>query len=447
MNSSTKTQSLRILMFPWLGYGHITPYLELAKKLTTKGFFIYLCSTEATLSSIRTKIPPNLSNSIQTVSLPLEVSQDLPAESHTTNGLPPHLMVKLKEVFDNSAQSFSSILKQLKPDLLIFDFLQPWAPPLAEALNIPSVIFITSSSVMTSFMFHHFNHPEADFPYENIRFREYESRLMDELLANARDPKEREKGSAGVNMSREVVLIKGSREIEGRYIKYASGLTGKRFVPVGPLVQEPDDDQKSSSSELLSWLDQKEAKSTVFVSFGSEYFLSKEDMDGIAHGLLQSKANFIWVVRFPETEVVLEEKLPEGFLDKVGERGKMVQGWAPQTSILVHPNVGGFVSHCGWNSVMESFKFGVPIVAVPMHLDQPINARLVEEVGAGEEVLRDGDGRLNAEAVAAVINRVVVEDGVRAKVDEVKARLALMGDEEIDEVARELMSICSKLRS
>ncbi|KAG6395621.1 hypothetical protein SASPL_141744 [Salvia splendens] len=430
-------------MFPWLGYGHITPYLELAKKLTTKGFFIYLCSTEITLSSIRTKIPPNLSNSIELVPLPLEVSpDDLPEKYHTTNGLPPHLMVKLKEAFDNSKQNFSSLLQKHKPDLLIFDFLQPWAPPLAEALNIPSVIFITSSSVMTSFMFHHFSDPGAEFPSENIRFRHYESRFMDELLANARDCEEREKGSAGVNMSREIVLIKGSREIEGRYIEYVSGLTGKRFVPVGPLVQEPDD--QKSSSELLSWLDQKEAKSTVFVSFGSEYFLSKEDMDGIAHGLLQSKANFIWVVRFPETEVLLEDKLPEGFLDKVGERGKIVQGWAPQTRILVHPNVGGFVSHCGWNSVMESFKFGVPIVAVPMHLDQPINARLVEEVGAGEEVLRDGDGRLNAETVAAVINRVVVEDGVRAKVDEIKARLTLMGDGEIDEVARELMSICSK---
>ncbi|KAG6395618.1 hypothetical protein SASPL_141741 [Salvia splendens] len=258
---------------------------------------------------------------------------------------------------------------------------------------------------MISFMFHHFSDPGAEFPSVKIRFCHYESRFMDELLANARDCEEREMGYAGVNMSHEIVLIKGSREIEGRYIEYVSGLTEKKFVPVGPLVQEPDD--QKSSSELLSWLDQKEAKLTVFVSFGCENFLSKEDMDGIAHGLLQSKAKFIWVVRFPETEVVLVEKLPEGFLDK-------------------------------------SFKFGVPIVAVPMHLDQPINARLVEEVGAGEEVLRNGDGRPNAETVAAVINRVVVEDGVRAKVDEVKARLALMGDGEIDEVARELMSICSK---
>ncbi|KAL1552759.1 beta-D-glucosyl crocetin beta-1,6-glucosyltransferase [Salvia divinorum] len=442
MNSS-KNQSPRILMFPWLGYGHITPYLELAKKLTTKGFFIYLCSTEATLTSIQNKITQNFSNSIELVPLSLEVSSDLPANFHTTNGLPPHLMVKLKAAFDKSAEKFSAILKDLKPDLLIFDFLQPWAPRLAEAENIPSVIFITSSSVMTSFMFHHFKTPDAEFPYKNIRFHDYESRFMDELLANARDCREREKGSVGVNKSCKIVLIKGFREIEGRYIDYVSGLTGKRFVPVGPLVQEPSVDD-GGSSEVLSWLEKKEAMSTVFVSFGSEYFLSKEDMDGIAHGLLLSKVNFIWVVRFPEGEVVLEEKFPEGFLEMVGYRGKIIQGWAPQTKILVHENVGGFVSHCGWNSVMESLKFGVPIIAVPMHLDQPINARLVEEIGAGKEVLRDGDGRLNAETVAAVINRVVLEDEVRAKAADIKAKLALKGDQEIDEMARELMSICSK---
>lgn len=217
---------------------------------------------------------------------------------------------------------------------------------------------------------------------------------MDELLANARDCKEREKGSVGVNKSCKIVLIKGFKEIEGRYIDCVSGLTGKRFVPVGPLVQGPSIDD-AGNSEVLSWLDKKEAKSTVFVSYGSENFLSKEDMDGIALGLLLSKVNFIWVVRFPEGVVhndCLEKKFPEGFLDKVGDRGKIIEGWAPQTKFLVHANVGGFVSHCGWNSVKESLEYGVPIFAVPMHLDQPINARLVEEVGVGMEVLRDRTG-------------------------------------------------------
>ena len=104
---------------------------------------------------------------------------------------------------------------------------------------------------------------------------------------------------------------------------------------------------------------QKKKGSTVFISFGSEYFLSKEDMEEIAYGLEFSNVDFIWVVRFPKGEnIVFEETLPKGFFERVGERGLVVNGWAPQAKILTHPNVGGFVSHCGWNSVMESMKFG-----------------------------------------------------------------------------------------
>lgn len=120
-----------------------------------------------------------------------------------------------------------------------------------------------------------------------------------------------------------------------------------------------------------------------------------------------------------------------------------MEGWAPQTKILAHANVGGFVSHCGWNSVMESIKFGVPIIAVPMHLDQPINARLVEEIGLGKEVLRDVDGKLYGETLAAVINLVVMEaqgGDVRRKAAILKAKLESKGDQ----VAEELKNICIK---
>lgn len=106
-------------------------------------------------------------------------------------------------------------------------------------------------------------------------------------------------------------MITGFREIEGRYIDYVSGLVGKKFVPVGPLVREPTPDNDDGSSEILSWLDKKKAKSTVFISFGSEFFLSEADMDEIARGLLLSNVDFIWVVRFPEGADGEKKKLPE----------------------------------------------------------------------------------------------------------------------------------------
>lgn len=153
-------------------------------------------------------------------------------------------------------------------------------------------------------------------------------------------------------------------------------------------------------------------------------------------------------MRFPAGDKVsLEMALPEGFLDKVEDRGMVVEGWAPQTKILEHPSIGGFVSHCGWSSVMESMKFGVPIIAVPMHLDQPLNARLVEEVGVGVEVRRDVNGKLKREKVANVIREVVEEkggEGVRRKAKEVKEKMRNNGEEEIDGVVEELVKLCRK---
>ncbi|KAL6560768.1 hypothetical protein OROGR_004327 [Orobanche gracilis] len=448
MNANRSTIS--VLMFPWLGYGHITPYLELAKKLSTRNFVVYICSTPATLSCVENKIPEKMSDSVLLVPLSLPVLPGLPPEFHTTNGLPPHLMPTLKEAFDLSAPAFAGIMAKIKPDLLVYDFLQPWAPLIAEDQKIPAVEFITSSSTMTCFMFHCFKKPGVGFPHPKIYFRDYESSNMKVLLDTASNPKEREMASEGVNRSCKIVLIKGSRDIEGKYIDYVTDLVGKKFVPVGPLVQDPSPDELSD--DISSWLNKKARKSTVFVSFGSEYFLTRDDLDEIAHGLELSNVNFIWVVRFPRGQngkngYVLEKTLPRGFLDRVGNRGKIVEGWAPQTRILGHENIGGFVSHCGWNSVLESVNFGVPIVAVPMHLDQPINARLVEEVGIGVEVVRNGNRKLCRKTIAAVIKKVVVEDCgefVRKRVNEIRAKIRANKDHEIDEVVEELVGLCMK---
>ncbi|CAN0920274.1 UDP-glucosyltransferase 29 [Linum grandiflorum] len=147
-------------------------------------------------------------------------------------------------------------------------------------------------------------------------------------------------------------------------------------------------------------------------------------------------------MRFP-----LGEALPLGFLDRVGEKGLVVQGWAPQQAILAHDSVGGFVSHCGWSSVMESMWYGVPIVAMPMQLDQPLNARLLEEIGVGVEVKREGrSGKVDRKEVGKVIREVVMvekkENVVRRKAKEMSEVMKKKGDQEIDDVVRELLQLC-----
>ncbi|XP_023741814.1 UDP-glucosyltransferase 29 [Lactuca sativa] len=430
-----------VLMFPWLGHGHISPFLELAKKLSNTNLFdIYLCSTPANLKSIKT------SHGIQFIELNLPTLPELPPHLHTTNGLPSHLMPVLKKAFDMATDEFSDILKALKPDLLIYDIIQPWAPVAASALSIPSVVFITTSVAATMVHFHLSNRPGIALPFSTIYYRSYEYGKVVKSLEDMR--KDEDFVMECVNRSSYLVLVKSFKEIEGKYSDYLSVLTDKRIVPVGPLVAEPSPVEDEEQNSVMQWLETKAVGSTVFVSFGSEYFLSDHDLEEIAYGLEISDVNFIWVLRFPKVErkLGLSEALPLGFLERVKDKGLVIEGWAPQGKILGHKNIGGFVSHCGWSSAIEAMKYGVPVIAMPMHLDQPINARLVEEVGIGMEVVRDENGRLSREKMAAVVRHVVVSklgEVVRETAKKMSSDLSMKGEEEIEAAVVELLQLCS----
>ncbi|KAL7169078.1 hypothetical protein ACSBR2_034163 [Camellia fascicularis] len=106
----------------------------------------------------------------------------------------------------------------------------------------------------------------------------------------------------------------------------------------------------------------------------------------LAMGLEQSRQKFIWVLRDADKgdifagDVKRAEALPEAYEERVKGIGLVVRDWAPQLEILAHPSTGGFMSHCGWNSCLESITMGVPIAAWPMHSDQPKNAFLMTDI-------------------------------------------------------------------
>ncbi|BFG21098.1 hypothetical protein CerSpe_073720 [Prunus speciosa] len=452
---SSQQRKFSVLMFPWLAHGHISPYLELAKKLTHRNFHIYFCSTPVNLRSIKPKLSEKYSRCIELVQLhlPYDDLPELPPHYHTTNGLPPHLMSTLKTAFDMASPNFSNILKTLNPDLLIYDFLQPWAPSVAFLQNIPAIEFFTTSAAMMSVCAHHGEKPGVKFPFPSIYYETSKIKMLLESSSNGISDGDRAKQCS--DRSCKIVLVKSSREIEAKYVDYLSDLTGKKIVPVGSLVQDLiEQEVDSKETKIMKWLNTRERSSVVYVSFGSEFFLSKEEIEEIAHGLELSKVSFIWVIRFPKEEkgTRVEEVLPEGFLERVGEKGIIVDCWAPQAKILKHKSAGGFVSHCGWSSVLESIKFGVPIVAMPMHLDQPINARIVEDVGVGVEVKRMGggsneNGRLKREEIAKVIRDVVVEEngqGLKRKAMELRDNMKKREDEEIDGVVEQLIQLCMR---
>ncbi|KAL8156063.1 hypothetical protein AgCh_001222 [Apium graveolens] len=232
--------------------------------------------------------------------------------------------------------------------------------------------------------------------------------------------------------------------MEEKYINYLSTLCEKTILQVGPVVSESVDSEEDDNSKVFEWLDKKDKASTVFVSFGSECFLSKEEIEVIACGLERSCVNFLWVVRSPIGEKCVGESFKE-LCERIGKKGLILETWAPQAGILTHPSIGGFVSHCGWGSVMEAVTFGIPIIAIPMQYDQPLNARVVQEVGVGEEVKRGGNGRLEMGEIAKVVKKVVVDkdgDEVRRKTKYLSEKIRDKGETDFDMVVKELTKLC-----
>lgn len=231
-----------------------------------------------------------------------------------------------------------------------------------------------------------------------------------------------------------------------------------RMRTIGPTIpsmyldkQLPDDTEyglslfKPKSTECMNWLNTKPANSVIYISFGSMADLETEQFEEIAWGLEETNYSFLWVVRESE-----RSKLPKNLVDLArAEKGLLVT-WSPQLEVLAHKSVGCFVTHCGFNSILETLSLGVPVVAVPQWTDQRTNAKYVEEVwGVGVRAGKDERGIVRREVLGECIREVMEgESGEAIKKNAVKwkklAREAVgaggSSDKNIDEFVAELMS-------
>lgn len=157
----------------------------------------------------------------------------------------------------------------------------------------------------------------------------------------------------------------------------------------------------------ISWLDKQTDNSVVYVSLGSIAFMNEKELAEMAWGLANSKQPFLWVVRTDTNNVSnCINLLPQGFQEALGERGCIIT-WAPQKEVLAHNAVGGFWSHCGWNSTIESISEGVPMICQPYFGDQKVNARfLSQEWGVGIQV----ENNLERGEVERAIQRLMVNE-------------------------------------
>ncbi|KAL9250598.1 Hydroquinone glucosyltransferase-like protein [Drosera capensis] len=222
------------------------------------------------------------------------------------------------------------------------------------------------------------------------------------------------------------ILVNTFEELEGGALRGLREDVGWPSVyPVGPLVQSVGTKNEEvvgqRGKECLTWLDGQAPGSVLFVSFGSGGTLSWDQINELALGLEMSEQRFLWVARSPNNrttsatffnagsqEVNPLGFLPEGFVGRTHGRGLVVSSWAPQIHVLAHGSTGGFLTHCGWNSTLESVVHGVPLIAWPLYAEQKMNA-------------------------------VMLVDGLKVALRPKAGEGGLIGREEIARVARALM--------
>ncbi|XP_074330058.1 UDP-glycosyltransferase 43-like [Apium graveolens] len=176
--------------------------------------------------------------------------------------------------------------------------------------------------------------------------------------------------------------------------------------PVGPVIDRRGPagwEFNPAHEKVKMWLDEQPKASVVFLCFGSMGSLKPAQVIEIAHGLEQSGQRFLWSLRepgkgkleLPGNYTNPETVLPEGFIERTAGIG-LVCGWVPQVTVLGHIAVGGFVSHCGWNSILESLWHGVPIATWPIYAEQQLNAfEMVKELKLSVEIRLDYRGGEN----------------------------------------------------
>ncbi|KAF8669516.1 hypothetical protein HU200_051319 [Digitaria exilis] len=193
------------------------------------------------------------------------------------------------------------------------------------------------------------------------------------------------------------------------------GVRAPVIYPIGPVISFPSPSEKKQTSECVRWLDAQPPASVVLLCFGSGGFFPAPQAHEVAHGLERSGHRFLWVLRGPPapgslqpTDANLSELLPDGFLERTKDRGLVWPTWAPQKEMLAHAAVGGFVTHCGWNSVLESLWHGVPMAPWPLYAEQHLNAfMLVEAMGVA--VAMEVDRKRGNFVEAAELERAVKE--------------------------------------
>ncbi|XP_058081514.1 UDP-glycosyltransferase 84B2-like [Magnolia sinica] len=389
-----------VLLVAFASQGHINPMLKLGKRLASKGLHVTLATTETARHRM---VKANITTTATTTNNPIHLeffSDGLPIDFDRLN--------KMDHFFDQLEQhgptNLSNLIESLsncngsKFSCIINNPFVPWVADVAQDHGIPCAMLWIQPCALYAIYYRYYNglnqfptiaYPNmpVDLPGLPILCKEDLPSFV--LPSNTFSSVSKTLTHLFGNMDKvKWVLGNSFYELEKDAVESMDKI--QPIIPVGPLVssmllgeEDATDagiDMWKADDSCIEWLDKQPLSSVVYVSFGSLVVLSSKQMENIAWGLKNSCRPFLWVVKPPEYSVMDRTgQLPLELLKEMDGQGLVVT-WCPQTKVLSHPSVACFVTHCGWNSILETVASGVPVITYPQWTDQPTNAKLLVEV-------------------------------------------------------------------
>lgn len=421
MDSGAAAQKPHVVLVPFPAQGHINPFMQLAKLLHSSGFHITFVNTEFNHRRFLRSKGPEAMKGLPDFCFET-IPEGLPPSDRDATQDPPALCDAVRK---NCLAPFMELLSKLRSSAhvppvtcIISDGVMSFAIKAAQVFGIPEVQFWTASAcgLMGYLQYGEFirrgivpfrdesflTDGTLDTPIDwipsmsNVRIKDMPSFIrttdVEEILFDFL------KSEAENCFNASAIIFNSFDELEHEVL----GAIAAKFphiYSIGPLSllgkHMPETELHSFRSSLwkedttcLEWLDQREPNSVVYVNYGSVTVMTDNHLKEFAWGLANSKYSFLWIVR-PDVVMGDSAILPEEFLEEINNRGFMAS-WCPQDQVLSHPSVGVFLTHCGWNSMMESVCAGVPVISWPFFAEQQTNCRYAcTSWGIGMEVNAD----------------------------------------------------------
>ncbi|KAL5224207.1 hypothetical protein ABZP36_010846 [Zizania latifolia] len=430
---------------PLMFQGHLIPSVDAALMLAAHGALASVVVTPYYAGRVRRTVDLAMRRlsglpAVRVVELPLDCAAvGLPDEADDIDKIPQGLG---KNYFRALALQREPLERHLRagaqpyPTCIVGDFCLPWTQELAASLGVPRVTFFSMCAfcVLCQHNVERFNAYAgvADDGRPAVVPGLGEKRIE---VTRAQAPgffafpgwEDYAEAVERAVAEADGVVMNTFSEMEPEFVAGYSAARGMKVWTIGPValyhqhtmtLTARGQTTAIDADECLRWLDDKDPNSVVYVSFGSIVHTDPKQVVELGLGLESSGHPFIWVIKNDELYGEAVRQFLQELEARVAGRGLLVRGWAPQVLILSHPAAGGFVTHCGWNSMLEAVTAGLPVVTWPHFSDQFLNEKMaVELLGIGVSVGVSEPLFFQVNKKDIVVGRVVVEKAVRSIMD------------------------------